>query len=265
VSYLIYTCTASPAGGLADRFKGLLSCYGLAKHLNREFMVNWTFPYKLTSVVQPNEIDWTTKPIEGTHKEYFFIDNENFNQLRSILENKQAEKLFTNDIVSIRTNINFLNYFDLSFAETFDKLFKFNYKTVEQYINPQTLGVSCRFGGQQANWEGDPDFNKVVSFEYVYEEILRLKKETKAKNVFICSDSQLFLNYCSENKLHFTTTQDNAEHIDRVSCSFNGFRKSFTDFFILRECDTIISLKGEFAKTAALSKNKPIIEITGTI
>jgi len=265
MSYLIYNCTAPPAGGLADRFKGLLSCYGLAKELNRTFFVNWTFPYKLITILQPNDIDWRPKPIQGSYREYFLIDNDNFNQFVPALKNKQLNNIFTNDIVSIKTNINFLNYFNLSFAETFEKIFKFNYDGLEKFIQPNTLGISCRFGGSQANWAGDPDFNKIVSYDYVYEEILRIKNETKTDNIFICSDSKEFLDFCSENKLKFITTEGSSEHIDRLGCSFDGFKKSFIDFFILRECAAIVTLKGEFAKTAALSKNKPVIEITGTI
>ena len=135
MSFLIYTCTAAPAGGLADRLKGLLSCYGLALHLNRKFIVNWTFPHKLTDVVQPGQIDWAPRPIQGTYKDFFLIDNENFRQLQPILENKQLDKVFTHDIVSIRTNINFLNYFNLSFAETFNKLFKFDRKQLHSSNN----------------------------------------------------------------------------------------------------------------------------------
>ena len=265
MSYLIYNCTTPPAGGLADRFKGLLSCYGLAKQLKREFIVNWTFPYKLTTILQPNKIDWKPKPIKGTFREYFLIDNDNFSQFKPVLENKKIDSIFTNDIISIRTNINFLNYFDLSFAETFNKLFKFNFEGYEKFIQPNTLGVSCRFGGQQANWEGDPDFNKILSYDYVYEEIVKIKNEKHLANIFICSDSRAFLDFCTDKGLKYMTTEGNAEHIDRAGCSFEGFKKSFMDFFILRECETIVAIKGEFAKTAALSKNRPCIEIKETI
>lgn len=261
MGYIVYTCTEPPAGGLADRLKGIVSCYGLSRALNRDFLINWTFPHKINSILKPNKINWSPRPIQGTHSVLFLIDNDNYKLFEPSLQDNTFSSYFNTDIVSVRTNINFLNYFNLKFSNVFNDLFDDSLLGIDNLIKPETLGVSCRFGGTQANWAGDPDFNKTLSYDYVYEEIIRLLEEKKCSNLFLCSDSNNFIDFCKEKKLYPIVTEGYSEHIDRSSCTFDGFKKSFVDFFALRKCRYIASIKGEFGKTAALSVDKEHIVI----
>jgi len=255
--YIVYACGAVPAGGLSDRLKGLISCYGLSVALGCEFIADWTFPYPLQQVLQPNEVDWLPRPITGTLKNCFVMDNENLEWFKPVLSD--TKNCLKEEIIVIRTNLNFLSYLNMQdkFEEYFKKLFKKPKFSLP--IGPKTLGVCARFGGIQANW-ADSDFNRQLSFEDVIEKTQTIFKQGNYDNLFVCSDSTKFIETASTH-LDFMCTAGASEHMDRQQCSFEGFKKSFDDFFGLRECADIISTKGEFAITAALSNGKKVIQI----
>jgi hypothetical protein len=245
--YIIFNCTARPAGGLADRLKGLVSTYALSKKLNREFIVNWTFPQKLNTVLEPNKYNWLPRPIQGfTQKDYFLIDNDSFNQHKHLFS-PVSEMNFPEDLVTIRTNINFLPLLNMteSFADLFEELFKpkFTIPSLQEYV-----GFSARFGGTQSNW-ADSDFDRVVTYDYAFESLQEQMSKNKNKKLFICTDSSAFLEFLKDKGVDFLTTEGYAEHIDHEGCTEQGFKKVFEDFFILRQCDPILTIKGEFAKT----------------
>lgn len=255
--FVVYNCTGYPGGGLADRFKGLVSCYALAKQLNREFIINWTYPHLLSEALIPNITNWLPRPIQGSYSKHRIFDAEGHTSYKTILTNKFSG--IDEDILIIETNVNFLN--DINSPQLFNELFNelFTCKLpLPKYIKTLLLGVAARFGGNQANWN-DPNFNREVSYQEVYSSILRYKSENES--IFLCSDSTGFLNFCKEQNLEFHTTENQPEHIDYTGCSLQGFKKAIEDFFILRECNPILSLKGNFAIIAALSNNKKLIEI----
>ena len=255
--YVVYNCVRYPGGGLADRFKGIVSCFALAKKLQREFIINWTYPYKLTTVLSPNKVNWLQRPIQGTHSSHRIFDAPGHNAYKDALQNYIS--FFKEDILIFETNVNFLEDIksDELFSSLFNELFTYSFE-LPPSIKNKPLGVAARFGGQQADWN-DPTFNRDVTYEDVYNSIR--KYIVNDCPVFLCTDSSKFLNFCLENKLNYYTSKNKPEHIDYAGCSENGFKKAFEDFFILRECEPILSLKGNFAITAALSNNRKLIEI----
>lgn len=259
MKYIIFECTGRPAGGLADRFKGLVSTYALAKVLKRDFIVNWTYPFKLTTVVEPNQYNWLPRPIEGkTQENYFLIDNDNF-KIHLPRIQTLTEESFPEDLVKIRCNINFINYLNINqtFGELFEELFKPVFTPITKGKN--CIGLSARFGGSQSNWP-DYDFNRVISFDDVYE---KLQERLSSNNLFVCSDSNDFLDFLKDKKVKFLSTENYAEHIDYPGCTETGYRKAFEDFFALRECNPILTIKGELAKTVAITtgQQKTLIEL----
>lgn len=261
MKYIIFECTGRPAGGLADRFKGLISTYALAKKLNREFIINWTYPFKLNTVLEPNTYNWLPKPIEGkTQENYFMIDNENFNIHLPNIKNLTDDS-FPEDLVKIRCNINFLKHLNIkeSFGELFEELFKTKFNLLTQ--KEKTVGISARFGGTQSNWP-DHDFDRTITFDYVYEKLCEKLGKNFSNQLFVCSDSNDFLDFLKEKKVNFITTEGYAEHIDYPGCTQTGYLKAFEDFFNLRECNPIYTIKGEMAKTVALStKQNKVLEV----
>lgn len=257
--YIVYDCTESPAGGLADRIKGIISCFALANLLHREFIINWQYPFKLQSVLQPNTVDWLPKPIQGTAHQYFVIDQDNYEQFKQQFNAKTAANFFQEDISIIRTNINFLDHLEQEhmFKAYFEMLFKQPELPLDTAYN--TIGLCARFGGQLSNWN-DTDFNINLSFNDMLQKLLQTKQAHPSHKTFVCSDSKQFINFLN-SKVDFLTTAGDTEHMDRPGCSMQGFVKSFHDFFLLRNCDIIISTKGGFAQTAALSSGKNVIKI----
>jgi hypothetical protein len=256
---IVYDCTERPAGGLADRIKGLVSCFGLSRLLDRDFIINWTYPYKLQSVLSCNTYNWLPRPVSGTHKQYFAIDNENYDQFKKEFNRNDVEIFFNTDISIIKTNINFLDHLGLenNFEDYFNQLFK--EPELPFSTDDNTVGVCARFGGQLSNWN-DSNFNRNISFDYIIEKITHIMLDNPTYNLFICTDSAKFAEFIKA-RLNVLITPNETEHMDRPGCSYQGFLKSFHDFFLLRRCGTIISTKGGFAHTAALSSGKKIIEI----
>ncbi|NBO99169.1 MAG: hypothetical protein EBU90_03445 [Proteobacteria bacterium] len=253
--YIVYNCICRPAGGLADRIKGLVSCYALAKATKRDFIINWTYPYDISEILEPNKVNWKRRKIVGTAEEHFIFDCEGHDQYRPIFNSPDINDHFNSDIVCIKTNLNFTEHFPYSFESLFEELFCLR-ASLPFNIESDTIGLCARFGGKQCNW-GDINFGRELSFDFVVE---KAKQISADKKIFLCTDSQAFYDY-AKDRFNFMHVPGTTEHMDREGCSLYGFKKSFIDFYLLRECDTIISTKGEFAKTAALSKGKLPVSI----
>lgn len=256
---IVYDCTERPAGGLADRIKGLISCFALSRLLDRDFFINWTYPFNLQSALEHNTYNWLPRPISGSHKQYFAMDNDNYVYFKDQFNRDNSDKFFTEDISIIKTNINFLNHLGLedNFQDYFNQLFK--EPELPFLTDENTVGVCARFGGQLSNWN-DSDFNRDISFDYMLERITQTMQDAPTNNLFICTDSAKFTQFI-KTKMNVLCTSNETEHMDRPGCSYKGFIKSFQDFFLLRRCGTIISTKGGFARTAALSSGKKVTEI----
>ncbi|MDE7468191.1 MAG: hypothetical protein K2M61_07535 [Muribaculaceae bacterium] len=54
-------------GGLSDRLWGLISTYIACEKKGLEFKVNWVYPFRLTTFLEPAEVDWRITPEELTY------------------------------------------------------------------------------------------------------------------------------------------------------------------------------------------------------
>lgn len=62
---VVYLCDGrTVAGGLADRFKGLLSLYALCLEAGYEFRICYTRPFRLADYLPPVDYDWRIEPEE---------------------------------------------------------------------------------------------------------------------------------------------------------------------------------------------------------
>jgi len=254
--YIVYSCVQSPAGGVADRIKGIVSCFALSKILDRQFIIDWRHPYKLQDLVLPNLYNWLPRTIQGSVQNIFAIDNDNFKIFEKYLSKEVFNHNYTADIVVIQTNIDFLRKLEQAyeFHLLFEELFKPNFD-----INAaKPIGLCARFGGSLSNWN-DSNFDREVSYEFVHEQLMR---QINQEEIFVCSDSEPFFQFLTDKKIKFSKVPGIAENIDR-KCSMDGHSKAIMDFFTLRACDKILGLKqkGEFALTAAKSTGKNCIEL----
>ncbi|MFI3297740.1 MAG: hypothetical protein R3Y59_08975 [bacterium] len=57
---IIFMCDGKIAHkGFADRLRGILTSYMIAKELGHDFKIYFTSPFDLTKVFLPNDIDWS--------------------------------------------------------------------------------------------------------------------------------------------------------------------------------------------------------------
>lgn len=75
---VVYLCDGrTVAGGLADRFKGMLSLYALCYEAGYDFRVCYTSPFRLADYLLPADYDWRIDPAELRYDETAMLVLEN--------------------------------------------------------------------------------------------------------------------------------------------------------------------------------------------
>ncbi|MDE5811024.1 MAG: hypothetical protein K2H61_01805, partial [Muribaculaceae bacterium] len=78
-------------GGLSDRIWGAISSYQVCKKRGLDFKINWTYPFRLSTFLEPATIDWRIDPKEVVYDPRFatplFVNNNhNVNNQWRLLE-----------------------------------------------------------------------------------------------------------------------------------------------------------------------------------
>lgn len=94
-------------GGFADRLKGIIFAYFLAKITNRDFYIEWKDPFEIESIFRPNGVDWRSGCIDTSNAKIVDMIDSNMNQKRELISlgAGEVEKIFGNsDCVKIHCN-----------------------------------------------------------------------------------------------------------------------------------------------------------------
>jgi hypothetical protein bacD2_03092 len=261
-------------GGLADRFRGILSIYELCRQKGVPFKIYFRSPFTLENYLIPNEYDWRVSDEEMSYNSNeatpsFLIDGgqETEEYLINIINSKRKrqEHIYSNT-PSVFKNGNY--------SILFNELFKANDKLdaeilkYKKDLSPHDISISTRF----MNLLGD--FNERDSLQLSEDEqsrlinacvaqIVILHNEYPDHRVFVASDSYKFL--CSADKLDYVTISGGKPiHID--NCDADSAKdsqlKTFIDFLLISEADHIFMLHsgqmyiGNFAYSASLVNNR---------
>lgn len=267
--------------GIADRLKGILSAYNLARKNNRRFYIYWTKPFPLMRYLEPAAVDWRIKEDEICYTKEKSLPIIIVTRNPYYTQNKIEEQILKHYFrqkkeLHVRTN-RFLC--EDCAHELFNELFrpsKVLQKELDKYLEKQPYySFSFRF------------LQLLGDFEDVEGEILQEDKKVhlidKCLNglaslletlppgykAFVATDSETFLKramrldsriFCVDGEIqHPISFFRGNDHNPDVHL------KTFLDFFLIMRAEKVYRVQTDqmyasgFPKLAALIGRKPFI------
>ncbi len=270
-----------PHGGLADRLRGLLSVYYLCKKFHRPFYINWVFPFHLSDYLVPNEINWLIPEGDISYNKktsrLCVVDYTNGFYGESFLDQYILKKVICSEEcqkhIYSNAHLGERHYHDL-----FKHLFKPSsildekLKQITDEIGSEYYSFSFRFLSLLG------DFADTVSFKNISErEQIQLMENCKSElskmikkvplnyKILIASDSKRFLDYIKDLSPRIYIAPGDISHVDKGNGSNDSHLKTFVDFFLLMNAQTIHLMKtgmmynSGFPQLASILGGKPYV------
>ncbi len=265
-------------GGLADRFKGIITAYGFSKKFHANFRIHYVFPFLLEDYLIPNKVDWRVGKDELIY---------NLKQSKPItVNNHRLQPIFHGIYVKRKLEgISQLHFYGNStfyynhFSEYFNQLFQPSeqlQRDIDYHLrrlSKNYISVTFRFQQLLGDFIEKPHY--IVLPEEQRERLIidssaiveQLHLQYPGKTILVTSDSISFLNRIKV--LDFVYVNDgNVVHMDYTSgASFATYEKSFLDFYLIANAETIhfayndLMYHSGFAALAARVYNHPYKEI----
>lgn len=263
---VVYLCDGRTlAGGLADRFKGILSLYAICRQLGYDFRILYTSPFSLDQYLEPAHYDWRISPAELHTDTAALLVLENTDDadyqtrrqadwLRSRLQESPAE-------IHVITNSN--HAYRLDYAALFHQLFRPT-KKLEAALNEeiQQLGqryisISARFLSMLGDFRETGANSSLPAAEAEdlicrnMEQIERLHAAHTDCRILVNSDSMRFLSR-AETLPYVYVVKGNVAHTDLMASSQHGaddeaadrmHLKLFLDFMLIARAERVFLLR----------------------
>jgi hypothetical protein len=265
-----------PHGGLVDRLKGIISFYQIAKELNYDFKILFDNPFKLSSFLEPNNIDWnfSRKQIHWhptKTKIIYLINNFGANPMQ-LIQNSSAIRFYVYaNIDYSKSTFPELNQLQLehNWRESFNALFKQSSHLSEKLNQIETkpfIAFHSRFTSLMGDFKDTT--TKILPYrerEVLCDKLLQLINKTiltEAQKAYLFSDSINFIAYVKD-KINIKTVEGNPFHMDNFEKTkdTNGHLKTLIDFFMISKSEKVYFLKvnpmynSSFSKYAAIVGN----------
>lgn len=279
---VVYMCNGwAYAGGMADRFKGIISMYDYCKKTNQQFKINYTDPFPLTDYLTPNNYNWfiadndISYSLNDTSPLCFIMEPKPFRSSKMqrklpilkelwfreniVLNNKQIH-IYTNTFV--RTD---------SFGEMFHQLFKPSSRlqqsldSLKGTIGESYIAIVFRFQQLLGDFQEGcyPILDESKRKELIEKCKSKMLEIGRDKKVLVTSDSRSFLDEVSKDDNIFVIP-GKVVHIDYTKdASYEVYEKSFLDFFMIAGANHVYQLRtgqmyrSGFPEVAAMINNKP--------
>lgn len=258
----------SKHGGLVDRLKAMISFYEASKLTGFEFKIYHKFPFMLEELLEPNQYNWIATEEDmkwnpfKTRFLYVMLDFK-FNPLK-FFSNTSKNKIFVyNEIDYLEKILPELNKEQLKerWSETFNYLFKksafLNEKIEELHLVENRVAIHSRFTSILGDFvdvdvKVIPKEEQVQLFKDLEKKIKEVAAQLAVKNVYIFSDSIIYLNYMKENT-DFIILEGKPLHPENVGHVFTleEHAKSFLDFFAIAESKEIFLIRKDFMYPSA--------------
>lgn len=250
------------SGGLADRFRGILSTFYVCKKLNLKFKLYYIYPFSLNNYVVPNLYDWTINEKDIKHD----IPSDSIIVLDttedSVFQKSKQEKYLMKHLrecvgqTHVYTNASFS--YDKNYHILFNELFKPSDRLQNaidnqlRLIGSRYVSVSCRFLDLLG------DFNETYGYNIclldsekenllisLLRKIEKIHSQNEGLRVLINSDSRTFLNYVTQHTDYTYVIPGEITHIDnqKFDDNYEKYEKTFLDFFMIANADHIYTLK----------------------
>jgi len=250
-----------PAGGLADRLRGILSTYSVCKQKGLKYKLYFDTPFILENYLEPNTIDWRIKKEEISNskgKTYIVVldavDSSNYH-LKKQKQFLMKQLSYTDSQTLVFTNAQFV--YEENYSELFLELFKPTKRLQEnidkhkKILNEKYISVSCRFMDLLG------DFNETCSTGVVLSnaeknymiskciwKIQELHNQFPSHRILVNSDSESFLKRLSKFD-YIYVIPGVITHIDaeQDQDTYERYEKTFLDFFMIAGAERIYLLK----------------------
>lgn len=254
---------AIPAGGLADRLKGIIGVYYLAKSRNIPFKLYFRHPFPMEDFLVPNQYDWRVDKKElclnPGNVDVVVLDSIQ----DSAFEIKEQKEYLSAHIanhgkqIHVYTNTAFA--YELDYAALFNELFKPS-KRLQMAIDRECaalqskyISISCRFldllGDFNETWGyGKPlsEYEKKELLERIDHVLAQLHSQFPDRKILVNSDSSTFLKrYMNVDYVHMIP--GNITHIDadQDEYSYETYEKTFLDFMMIAGAERIYLIKSD--------------------
>lgn len=260
-------------GGLVDRIKGIISFYEAAKLTGRDFKIYFKDPFSLEDFLVPNQLDWRIEKIEYnpfSSTVLYLMDRFDVNPLE-LIKNSSADRFF------VYANVDLLGKIhpEKSTGEL-QSLWRENYRTLftpsallqEELLkmpNANTVVFHSRFTSLMGDFEDtskksiSPE-KKQQLLEALLEKITSYAQRHLEKDVYVLSDSTIFLNYIKQNT-GFKTLDGTPKHIDirKNDANWDSHLKTFADFYFMVNARAVYLLKLDRMYNSGFSKYAAIV------
>jgi len=266
------------AGGLCDRFRGIISTYQWAQQNGFDFRIHYISPIRLEDYLVPKEYDWRIDSEDVSYNSDFskpiYLHSES-NNFQKFFFRRMLRKHIRGNYYQYHVYSNILAVSENYFRHTFKKLFALAdpiQREIDSHlgaIGGEYIALSFRFQqllGDFKDGAGDilseEDRQKII--EKNLTRLQELKEETGAKIVLVCSDSVLFTKAASKFDYVYVIPGEIA-HIDYCyDQNFSLHLKTFVDFFMISHAERVYLLatgkmypQSAFAQFAAWIEKKP--------
>lgn len=246
--------------GLADRLKAICCSYYIAKINGFNFKLIFEKPFKLSDYIIPNKINWLTDEKELSYSLHNsrILEYNPFNKIPKL--GKKVKQyhiyLYTGKNILQTNNV---NDWQQIWHDSYNDLFKPS-ERLRQALNSQPyvprsyVAVHFRFVNALENFE---EIKNQKSIKYEKDVLinkclnkLKCLQSTITKPIIVFSDSNLFLD--SARKNGFITLNGNIGHIS-FRKDANSVLKTFVDFYMIGQADTVYRAKSSFLYATAFS------------
>ena len=266
--------------GLADRIKGIISIFEICKEQGIDFKILFTHPFKLTTFLVPNKINWEIKECELNYNreitDICYIYSIAGTTFEADMQRKWFNKWFKSNKNEFHVRTNARTFNNATFEHNFDELFTI-VPRLRESINRETkilgesyISTSFRFLNLMGDFN-EPgqgyvlnEFERNVLIERNIEQLQKLHEQHPTKKILVNSDSSIFLHEASRlNYVH--TIPGTITHIggENSGNEYETYEKTFLDFFMIANAEKIFLLKtGKMYRSgypgiASLIKNRP--------
>ena len=248
------------SGGLADRFRGIISTYLICKEKGVPYRLLYTDPFPLQDYLVPNLYDWAISEsqicydlkhinlviLDSTQDSSYQIEKQK-KYLKQKIKCSKQNHIYTNTAFSYNEN----------FYEAFYELFKPTDRLQAaidrqlKIICGEYISVSCRFLDLLGDFNEPFGRNKTLSeceikelLDEIKLKIEYLHEHHNGMKILINSDSITFLDYISCLEYVYiipgiVTHIDN----DKQNYSYERYEKTFLDFFLISKAKHVYLIK----------------------
>jgi len=238
-------------GGLADRLRGIVSTYYVAKQLGYDFRIHFVHPFPLIDYLVPNTYDWRVSEEElcfnSDDAEPMFCGSQathvepKFQELWLRKRCKNAKKQ-----LHVYTNAWILRH-GPDYSRCFNELFRPS-EALQAALDRQEAqfgrdyyAITLRFQQLLGDFIEEPQFTVLAEGEaqqlmdQCIEQIEKLhKKLNDGRRFLVTSDSQRFLDYVSRQLDYTYVVSGPLAHMDwSENIPFETNLKSFLDFYMI--------------------------------